>query len=122
LNEKLKKELKRIEEIFENILKNIYELVKEALENQERRRNSKLRWTDEIKVKEKISKKKKRHYIWNGWNLKSEEDLKYISEELKYIRKKTESGESQKPKKVRYGIRNAKIYISENEVQKHGNS
>jgi hypothetical protein len=63
LNEKLKKELKRIEEIFENILKNIYELVKEALENQERRRNSKLRWTDEIKVKEKISKKKKRHYI-----------------------------------------------------------
>jgi len=48
LNEKLKEELEKIENIYGNILENIYGTAEETLGNQERRKNSKLWWTDKI--------------------------------------------------------------------------
>jgi len=42
LNEKLKQELERIEDIYGNILKSIHGTAEEALRNQKRRKDSKL--------------------------------------------------------------------------------
>jgi len=42
LNEKLKKKLERVEDIYGNIIKSIHVVAEKALRNQKRRRNGKL--------------------------------------------------------------------------------
>jgi len=48
MNEKLRKELEKVEDIYENIIENIHGAAEEILGNQKRKRSSTLWWIDEI--------------------------------------------------------------------------
>ncbi|XP_067206921.1 uncharacterized protein [Linepithema humile] len=80
LNEKLMEELEEFEDIYKNILESIHRATEEALGSQEKRKSSKMWWTDEI---DQLVKEKRTLYL-KGLNSKSEEDKQF------YIGKKNE--------------------------------